>query len=673
MATTDDTAPKLPAAFAAPPHPGPVECLGLTFESDHARRKYFLGRLKEKLPELRQRPDFPVAEDKDILRLSDPPYYTACPNPFLTEFIEHHGRPYDPDDPYHREPFAVDVSAGKTDPLYRAHGYHTKVPHLAIVPSILHYTRPGDVVLDGFCGSGMTGVAAHWCGAAPPAYRRTLEQHWKAEQRDPPAWGARRVVLGDLSPAATFIAANYNIPFDVGAFHAAADRLLAEVEAEVGWMYETTHNNSETPGRINYTVWSEMFSCPECFVEFPFIAQALDRKTGRIKSEFPCPNCRALLTKKKLQRLRVSEYDPQLDATITTTKRVPVFVNYTVNHKTYQKKLDSDDLRLLRRIDVLDPPIELPSDRMMHASHDTKVWGDEWRPGVAAFTHVHHVFLTRPAHALAALWRRARAYPDLRIRNMLTYFIEQAVVGMSLLNRYSPLHFSQVNRHMAGRLRILSQHAECAPHYILGGKLRRLAKAFSPPPSKHDMSVVTTGDCSRLSVADNSIDYIFTDPPFGYNLAYAELNFINEAFLRAFTNVGPEAIVNRTQEKDLSDYRRLMQQCFFEYCRILKPGRWMTVVFHNSKNAVWNAIQEALLSAGFVVADVRLLDKQHGTFNQINSVNAVKQDLVISAYKPNGGLDDRFRLQAGTEDGAWDFVPLSPPTPSRVRRHRRPR
>ena len=656
MAAKGDPDPGLFRQAAATQDSTRVECLGTTFESEEARREYFLARLKEKLPELRQRPDFPVAEDEDILRLSDPPYYTACPNPFLAEFVEHHGRPYDPDERYHREPFAVDVSAGKTDPLYRAHGYHTKVPHLAIVPSILHYTQPGDVVLDGFCGSGMTGVAAQWCGTAPPAYRRTLEQRWQADERNPPTWGARRVVLGDLSPAATFIAANYNIPFDVSVFSAAAAQILKEVAAELSWMYETTHSDRETRGRINYTVWSEMFSCPECFVEFPFIAEALDPKSGRIKSEFPCPECRAVLTKKKLNRLRVSEYDPEIDKTITTTKRIPVFINYTVNRKRYQKKLDSDDFHLLGRIDVLAHPIELPFDRMMHASDDIEAWGDEWRPGVAAFTHVHHVFLSRPAHALAALWRRARACPNLRIRNMLIYFVEQAVPGMSLLNRYSPLHFSQVNRHMAGRLRILSQHAECAPHYVLGGKLYRLVKAFSPLPSEHDTSVVTTGDCSRLAVADNSIDYIFTDPPFGHNLAYAELNFINEAFLRAFTNVRPEAIVNGTQEKDLSDYRRLMQQCFSEYRRVLKPGRWMTVVFHNSKNAVWNAIQEALLSAGFLVADVRLLDKKHGTFNQINSVNAVKQDLVISAYKPNGGLEDRFRLEAGTEDGAWDFV-----------------
>ena len=122
------------------PYDRPVTCLGETFESEDARREHFLGRLKEKLPELRKRPDFPHGEDEDILRMSDPPYYTACPNPFLADFVTHYGRPYHADEEYHREPYAVDVSVGKNDKLYRAHSYHTKVPHLAIVPSILHYT-----------------------------------------------------------------------------------------------------------------------------------------------------------------------------------------------------------------------------------------------------------------------------------------------------------------------------------------------------------------------------------------------------------------------------------------------------------------------------------------------------------------------------------------------------
>ena len=82
----------------------------------------------------------------------------------------------------------------------------------------------------------------------------------------------------------------------------------------------------------------------------------------------------------------------------------------------------------------------------------------------------------------------------------------------------------------------------------------------------------------------------------------------------------------------------------------------MTVEFHNSQNAIWTSIQEALGYAGFVIADVRTLDKKQGTFKQVTTSRAVKQDLIISAYRPNGGLEERFKLEAGTEEGVWDFV-----------------
>src|SRR5437879_5894580 len=113
---------------------GPVTCFGLSFANDAERRAYFTERLREKLaePAFRAQEGFPIGSDEDILALSDPPYYTACPNPFLEDFIHHHGKPYDPSVPYHREPFATDVSEGKNDPIYKAHAYHTKVPHNAI-------------------------------------------------------------------------------------------------------------------------------------------------------------------------------------------------------------------------------------------------------------------------------------------------------------------------------------------------------------------------------------------------------------------------------------------------------------------------------------------------------------------------------------------------------------
>lgn len=264
-----------------------VECLGLRFPDEQARREHFLGLLREKLKdvEFRKIEGFPIGSDEDILAMSDPPYYTACPNPFLEEFIKQYGKPYSPlpaaegaRDDYHREPFAVDVSVGKTDPIYKAHAYHTKVPHLAIVPSILHYTEPGDIVLDGFAGSGMTGVAAQWCGSAPAAYRFEIEAQWKQQGRTAPKGGARKVILNELSPAATFIAANYNLPFDVEAFAQAGRRLLKELEQELGWMYETLHTDGKTKGRIEYTVWSEVFTCPHCAVEVVFLDEALDHK-----------------------------------------------------------------------------------------------------------------------------------------------------------------------------------------------------------------------------------------------------------------------------------------------------------------------------------------------------------------------------------------------------------
>jgi hypothetical protein len=163
------------------------------------------------IEKVRHMEGFPIASDEAIIALSDPPYYTACPNPFIEEFILEHGTPYDETtDDYHREPFAADVSEGKNDPIYMAHSYHTKVPHKAIMRYILHYTNPGDIVFDGFCGTGMTGVAAQMCGNPDPAFRMQIEQEMPGIE-----WGARKAILSDLSPAATFIAYNYNTPVDV--------------------------------------------------------------------------------------------------------------------------------------------------------------------------------------------------------------------------------------------------------------------------------------------------------------------------------------------------------------------------------------------------------------------------------------------------------------------------
>lgn len=101
----------------------PITCLGMTFESEKERWEYFTGLLQEKLkdPEFRAIEGFPIGEDEDILALSDPPYYTACPNPWIDDLISQWEKenPEKPDEwNYQREPFASDVNEGKSHPIY---------------------------------------------------------------------------------------------------------------------------------------------------------------------------------------------------------------------------------------------------------------------------------------------------------------------------------------------------------------------------------------------------------------------------------------------------------------------------------------------------------------------------------------------------------------------------
>lgn len=632
---------------------GAVECLGLKFPSDQARREHFMKLLAERLqdPAFRKQEGCPNGTDEAILAMSDPPYYTACPNPWLGDFVGHYGKAYDPSVTYSREPLAIDVSVGKTDQIYKAHSYHTKVPHLAIVPSILHYTRPGDIVLDGFAGSGMTGVAAQWCGTAPAAYRRELEMAWKKDGRPAPLWGARRVVLNDLSPAATFIAANYNRAFDVEAFADAGKQLLKAVEQDIGWMYETLHTDGKTKGRIEYTVWSEVLNCVSCSGEVVFTTVALDEDTQRVNDTLTCPHCGAQAKKEQMDLQFESFLDPTSGKLEMRPKRIPALIKYRIGKAVYSKKPDTNDIERLARISALPLPPTLPTEPFPDCQM-TRVG----RMSTTKSSAVHFMFLPRAGQAMGTLWSKARSHRDLRTKEFLLFFVEQAIWGMSILARYTPTHFSQVNQYLSGVYYVASQIVECSPWYILDGKLDRLVKAFRAYQALPEMAIINTGTAARLPLADASVDYIFTDPPFGENIYYADLNYLVESWHGVTTDPTPEAIVDRVRQKGVLEYQHLMHRCFAEYHRVLKPGRWMTVVFSNSRAAVWNAIQVALQQTGFVVAEVTALDKQQGSFQQVTSPNVVKQDLVISVYKPNGGLEQRLAQRGATPESAWDFV-----------------
>ena len=638
-----------------------VTCLGIEFPSDEARRHHFTEILRERLrdPEFRKIEGFPIGSDEDILNLSDPPYYTACPNPWIADFIaEWEAQKPEQPEGYHREPFAADVSEGKNDPIYNAHSYHTKVPHKAIMRYILHYTQPGDIVFDGFCGTGMTGVAAQMCGdnevVMSLGYQVKPDGTILQEEEDEngeKVWkpfsklGVRKVVLNDLSPAATFIAQNYNTSVDSIAFEKEVKGILKEVEKECGWMYETKHADGRK-GKINYTVWSDVFACTECAGEVVFWDVAVDRKNGRVLDEFQCLRCGSLLTKRNLERFWRTISDPISKDSVRQFKQVPVWINYSIGTQRFEKALDENDKELYKSIANVGIPYWYPQNRMMEGK-ETR------RNDPQGLTHVHHFYYKDSLYWLAALKNQAGT---LNYRFLVTYSL---INTLTKLYRYvvkKPGYKGQGGGLLSGTLYApsLVRALSATSSYYRG--ISRLSRIFKSTANFSNDYLLATGDVSQIGIDSNSIDYLFIDPPFGSNLYYSELSHFWESWLKVFSSTDQEAVENSAHGKGIDEYRRLMTQAFREAYRVLKPGRWMTVEFSNTKAAVWNSIQIALNEAGFIVANVSALDKKQGSFKAVTTPTAVKQDLVISAYKPNGGFEERFQKAAQTEEGVWDFV-----------------
>ena len=609
-----------------------VESLNLTPE-----------KIREDLEKMRDVEGFPIGDVEDILELSEPPYYTAYPNPYLKDFIEMYGTPYDEEtDDYDVEPFVGDVSEGKTDALYKAHSYHSKIPHKAIMHYIDHYTEQGDIVFDCFCGSGMTGVAAQMTN--------------------------RTSILLDLSPAASFISYNYSYPLDPKIFYSEAMEILNQVNEEYGWMFETNHsNNALNPkmgqkdpdfesnknikGKINYVVWSDVFSCPHCGSEYVFFEEAFDFNTKKFKKEFHCPNCKVILTKKDSKLVFDKIYDSLLKKEIKKAKEVPVLINYTLAKNKFEKKPDAYDLKLIDQLNSYPIPYWYPL-KEIPDGHNT-----EQPKKSHAINYLHQFYSHRQIVFLARVFELLSKSG--KNKNYLCYTFEQAILGMAKINRYAPTHFSQVNRYLSGTLYVSSLRSETSLVYIMENKIKRLRSVLTLVKDSFDNKTITsTQSATDLNnIPDNSVDYIFTDPPFGDSVNYLELNFLWESWLKVLANNENEVIINKSQHKSLTEFRNLILNSFKNSFKKLKPNRWITLVFHNSKAEVWNVIQKSLVEAGFIIAQVATMDRGSKSFKQITSPNAVKNDLIINAYKPSESFTKCFVHKAGL-NMEQDFIEM---------------
>lgn len=571
----------------------------------------FSENLKKQLDSVKDIEGFPRAEVDDILYLSEPPSYTACPNPFIKDFIKKYGNPYDSiNDTYKRDPFIKDIREGKHHPIYLAHTYHTKVPHQAVQKFIEYYTNPGDIIFDGFCGTGMVGIAA------------TLSN--------------REAIISEISPFATFIANNFLNSLYPEEFMKIFEEILCDVREECDWMYKTNHTNKaintrtkkyanyikafEKIGKINYIVWNDVYECPYCYNEICFGETPNERKPGEKYDQFNCPYCDSIVNERKAKKVMFQKYDDILNDSIDVVKDKPILISYSVGKSNFWKKPDEFDFHLIEKTEGINIPYWIPNKRMPKGRSTTQALKSH------NITYVHQYFTKRNLYVICK-------FLDLcKKRNFKIWFLISSLLQKA--SKLMALNKDYIGRVTKGTLYVSSTRQEINIFYFLNKNIASFKQSLEI--LKHSKKfIISTQSATDLSnIPSNSIDYIFTDPPFGGNIMYSELNFIWEAFLRVFTNNEHEAIENKVQGKSLQDYTKLMERCFVEMFRILKPNRWITIEFHNSKASVWNSIQTAIKNAGFVISLVSVLDKKVGSFKQITTANSVKNDLIINAFKP---------------------------------------
>jgi len=361
--------------------------------------------------------------------------------------------------------------------------------------------------------------------------------------------------------------------------------------------------------------------CNKCDKEFVLWDVARDERDSvresKILSEFNCPLCGEFIKKRSLRR----------------THRHPVSVGYRccgAGLKECTAPPDEFDLRLLGRLEN-GPPRDLwyPTDRFEDGVNTRQ-------PIAAGVTSIDKAYTPRALYAMALLWKIASSWPQVDVREKLLFTITSLYQRVTV---FSEFRFWGGSGNTAN-YNVPAIMNEQNVFTTFERKAKTISWYFREAASlARDVEVSTQSACNLSQLSDASVDYIFTDPPFGANINYSEMNFLWESWLQTKTDTRDEAIVNKFQNKGYEDYQRILCRAFCEMRRVLKDDSWLTVVFHNSSEKAWNAIQTSLDQAGFSIEGTQTFDKKHGTFKMFVSDNAVGYDLVIHCRKSNKAVN----------------------------------
>ena len=557
--------------------------------------------------------------------------FVPGPNQDIGKFVAAHSRPVDEWMP---ASFDLDLVGQKTSALYTFHTYWSKKDPALIQQYVAHYTRPGELVVDPFSGSGTTGLASLLSG--------------------------RAVVLIDASPSAALLSHFCCMPGSPEDVQDGLDQLLNKVEQEINSLFATKCDRCGGPAIIEYVIWSERFQCPKCAEYVPLF------DCPEVRVELPVPGRAG---KRQLRKKRVcpfclvaNEGTPHREFVISTRapkkKAIPVLVRYRCaecrpaigerrhndDSRTRKGKYFGEvDLARLEEITKHEIPHWYPRRKMMDVEDDSKPWGMEWRPG-RNFRSVAELYTRRNLWALAAL-RTALANTNLGQLETLLF--------TGLVHKCSHLMGcggDQVGRVKMGTYYLAPIRMECRPTKYLGEALSDLKRHFKAKSDANyeggDVIISEANATEALrNIPDSTVDYVFTDPPYVDKIQYGELNFLWEAWLGLDGSwLANEIVLNPFRKKRIADWDTGIRRVMAEVYRILKPGRWLSLCYHDTDPRTWTLVQNLLRDVGFEIGTVTAQSTSQKSANQITGEKVVKSDLVVNCQKPaSGGCENRTR------------------------------
>lgn len=519
--------------------------------------------------------------------------------------------------------YSKPLPSTRTGPLYNAFSYPTKISPEAIAVFIATHTKPGDTVLDAFGGSGTTGIAALLCDKPTPAME-VIAKNLGVK----PVWGPRKAVLHEIGVLGSFISKTLCNPPEPKRFSESVVEFCKKAQAEIGWMYSTVGPDGK-PAVIRHAIWSDVLECPTCGAESTYWSAVVRRDPLRFSNDFICPGCDDCVRVAECSRSVEVVWDDLLQKSTQRRKRVLVQVYGVSGKKKWQRPPIEADLALVEKIESQDIPWSGPICELK--------WGDLYRAGYHyGITHLHHFYTRRNFSAISALWRLTDEFSE-DVRDALKLLV------LSYNSSHSTLMTRVVAKSGVGDLVLTG--AQSGVLYISGlpveknivagieRKAKSFIESFSLLYGSASEVLVVNGSSERIEMADDVLDYVFTDPPFGDYIPYAEINQLNELWLGRTTDREQEVIISESQGKSVVDYSKMMGQVFSEISRVLKPEGLATVVFHSAKADVWRALSDAYSKAGLRVEATSVLDKIQASFKQTVSSVSVKGDPLLLLSK----------------------------------------